>query len=68
MVDGNYAYGDFFPGTTITLKTEGDYRFGDNTSWGHEYSGVTFNKVDNQTITIDTEDTITGSYGEASAA
>ena len=65
MVDGNYAYGDFFPGTTITLKTEGDYRFGDNTSWGHEYSGVTFNKVDNQTITIDTEDTITGSYGEA---
>ena len=62
-VDGEYAYGYFLPGTTITLKTVGDYRFGNNAGWGQTYSGLTLTKVNSQTITIDVEDTITDESG-----
>ena len=63
QVDGEYAYGYFFPGTTVTLRAEGDYRFGDYTDWQYTYSGVTLATADSQTITIDTETTITDDEG-----
>ena len=58
QIDGEYAYGYFFPGTEITLKTVGDYRFGDTTHWNYTYSGIEFVQEDDQTITIRTAETI----------
>lgn len=64
QVDGEYAYGYFLPGTTVTLRAEGDFRFGDYTDWQYLYSGVTLTTADSQTIAIDTETTITDDAGE----